>query len=133
MSFGSLTTNQIVGSGTNANFTLPNDGVVGFSGQRFVQFPDNSTTFFQSLCNEKLVDECRFALALTANGTGTQVLGELDTSLYEGALAVTPSLLGTWAIAADLHIGNKVVETNMILELDSGTSPINGYAKLEDS
>lgn len=127
VTFGGLTATQIVGS-ANGTSLLPKSGIVGFSGQRFNQFPASSsaTSFFQSLCNQKKVSECRFGLALSDDGIGTQILGELDTSLYTGDLVVAP-IIEKWVLPGDLVVSGVVQERDLPIELDSGTATIVGY------
>ena len=115
---------QTVGSAIG-NSVLPHQGIVGFSGQFAAQFPTNSTSFFQSLCNQQQVTQCRFGLALTSNGTGTQILGELDSSLYSGNLTVVP-VLEEWVVSGDLAINGTVVARDLVVELDSGTATVVG-------
>lgn len=126
VTFGGLTATQIVGS-ANGISPLEKSGIAGFSGQRFNQFPasSNATPFFQSLCDQKKVSECRFGLALSDDGTGTQILGELDTSLYNGDLVVAP-IIENWVLFGDLVVGGEVLERDMPIELDSGTATIVG-------
>ncbi|OBT61338.1 hypothetical protein VE03_09531 [Pseudogymnoascus sp. 23342-1-I1] len=126
VSFGSLTATQIVGS-ANGTSPLENSGIAGFSGQLFNQFPasSNATPFFQSLCNQNKVSECRFGLALTDDGTGTQILGQLDTSLYIGDLVVAP-IIENWVLPGDLVVGGELQERDLLIELDSGTATIVG-------
>lgn len=124
MSFQGLTAKQTIGSAVG-DTSLPHQGIVGFSGQFVEQFPTNSTSFFQSLCDQKVVTECRFGLALTSNGTGTQILGELDSSLYTGSLAVGP-VYQEWVVWGDLAINGTVVARDLVVELDSGTATISG-------
>ncbi|KAL5347490.1 hypothetical protein ACLOAV_007802 [Pseudogymnoascus australis] len=126
VTFGGLTATQIVGS-ANGTSLLPKSGIVGFSGQRFNQFPASSsaTPLFQSLCNQKKVSECRFGLALSDDGTGTQILGELDTSLYTGDLVVAP-IIENWVLPGDLVVSGEVQERDLSIELDSGTATIVG-------
>ena len=69
--------------------------------------------------------ECRFGLALTANGTGSLILGKLDSSLYSGDLTVAP-VLEEWAVFGDLAINGTVVARDLVVELDSGTATIVG-------
>jgi pepsin A len=128
VSFGGLTANQVIGSATG-NSPIPASGIVGFSGQIFSQFPNstNATPFIQTLCNQSVVTECRFGLALTESGSGTLTLGELDTSLYTGDLVVAP-IIEAWALTGDLAINGKVVINDLLIELDSGTATIVGYA-----
>lgn len=126
VTLGGLTATQIVGS-ANGTSPLEKSGIAGFSGQLFNQFPasSNSTPFFQSLCNQKKVIECRFGLALSDDGTGTQILGELDTSLYTGDLTVAP-IIEHWVLPGDLVVGGEVQGRDLIIELDSGTATIVG-------
>jgi hypothetical protein len=124
MSFQGLAAKQTVGS-ASGDSPLPHQGIVGFSGQFAAQFPTNSTSFFQSLCNQQVVTECRFGLVLTSNGTGTQILGELDSSLYNGNLVVTP-VLEEWVVSGDLAINGTIFARDLVVELDSGTATIVG-------
>jgi hypothetical protein len=52
----------------------------------------------------------------------------LDTSLYTGDLVVAP-ILEAWALTGDLAINGKVVENDLLIELDSGTATVVGYVK----
>ncbi|KFY74230.1 hypothetical protein V499_05728 [Pseudogymnoascus sp. VKM F-103] len=124
--FGGLAATHIVGA-ANGTSPLQKSGIAGFSGQRFNQFPasSNATPFFQSLCDQKKVSECRFGLALSDDGTGIQILGELDTSLYTGDLVVAP-IIENWVLLGDLVVGGEVQERDMLIELDSGTATIVG-------
>ena len=124
MSYQGLVAKQTVGSAIGDSI-LPHQGIVGFSGQFAAQFPTNSTSFFQSLCNQQQVTQCRFGLALTSNGTGTQILGELDSSLYSGDLTVVP-VLEEWVVSGDLAINGTVVARDLVVELDSGTATVVG-------
>ncbi|KFY31701.1 hypothetical protein V493_00881 [Pseudogymnoascus sp. VKM F-4281 (FW-2241)] len=110
VSFGGLSAVQIVGS-ANGSSPLEKSGIAGFSGQRFSQLP--------------AISECRFGLALSDDGTGTQILGELDTSLYTGNLVVAP-IIENWVVPGDLVVGGEVQERDMPIELDSGTATIVG-------
>lgn len=122
MGFGSLITNQTFGSATSDS-PIPDDGVVGLSSQ-ISQFP-NTTSFFQTLCNQQIVSQCRFGLALTSNGSGTQVLGDLDPSLYSGNLTVAP-IIYQWFLTGDLAINGKIIAQDLLIEMDSGTATIIG-------
>lgn len=128
VSFGGLTAQQVIGSMTGSDQSpVPGSGIAGFSGQIFAQFPTNSTSFFQTLCTEKKVSQCRFGLVLQANGTGTQVLGELDTTLYDGELSTAP-IITPWVVSGDVVVDGKVMATDQVIEMDSGTATVVGYA-----
>ncbi|KAL3422802.1 Gastricsin [Phlyctema vagabunda] len=128
MSFGGLKTTQPIGI-TSEDETktppFPGDGIVGFSGDMFKQFPGNTPSFFQSLCESGKLDECRFGLVLGAEEAGTLVLGGLDSSLYIGDITVAPAITG-WVIAGDLAINGDIVATDLVIEMDSGTATIVG-------
>jgi pepsin A len=124
MSYQGLVAKQTVGSAIGDSI-LPHQGIVGFSGQFAAQFPTNSTSFFQSLCNQQQVTQSRFGLALTSNGTGTQILGELDSSLYSGDLTVVP-VLEEWVVSGDIAINGTVLARDLVVELDSGTATVVG-------
>jgi pepsin A len=124
MSYQGLVAKQTVGSAIGDSI-LPHQGIVGFSGQFAAQFPTNSTSFFQSLCNQQQVTQSRFGLALTSNGTGTQILGELDSSLYSGDLTVVP-VLEEWVVSGDIAINGTVLARDSVVELDSGTATVVG-------
>ncbi len=81
--------------------------------------------FFQSLCNQNTVSECRFGLALTDSGTGTLALGDLDTSFYTGDLVVAP-VLEEWVLKGDLTINGDIMASDLVIELDSRTAIIVG-------
>ncbi|KAF8857221.1 acid protease [Acephala macrosclerotiorum] len=133
MSFGSLTATQITGSATGT-WDVPGDGIVDFSGSLFWQFPDNSTSFMQSLCTQGKVSECRFGLALENENTGSLILGELDTEKYTSDLTVGPIYLTCWATIMDLALNGTVVTHDLTVELDSGTAtivgPIEGVSRI---
>ncbi|KAF4629757.1 hypothetical protein G7Y89_g8385 [Cudoniella acicularis] len=124
VNFDSLSATQVIGLATGTS-TLPGDGIVGFSGPRFTQFPGNSTSFFQSLCTQGQVTDCRFGLALHNGSVGSLILGELDTTMYTGSLTVAPILTG-WALTGDLAINGNVIARDLTIELDSGTGTIVG-------
>ncbi|KAH8682827.1 aspartic peptidase domain-containing protein [Tricladium varicosporioides] len=124
VAFGGYTATQTVGSVTSAE-GFPGDGIVGFSGPMFNQFPNNATSFFQTLCTQGKVSECRFGMALYNESIGSLVLGKLDTSLYAGSLTVAPIITG-WVPTGDLAINGKIVARDLVIELDSGTATVVG-------
>jgi cathepsin D len=129
VTYGGLTANQVIGSATGAAL-IPRNGIVGFSKQEAqfpLQYPNltNTTPFFETLCAQNDVSECRFGLALTDSGSGILALGELDTSLYTGDLFVAP-IIQQWALTGDLAINGKIVANDILIEMDSGTSTIVG-------
>lgn len=120
--FGTFSTQQTFGvadpqeDGSNL---IPADGIIGFG------YPSNielESTFFHTLCAQHRVSECRFGLTL-GRDKGTQVLGSLDKSLFEGELTTTP-ILQEWIISADLAFDGKRIMTDLIVLLDSGTGTI---------
>jgi Eukaryotic aspartyl protease len=129
VTYGGLTANQIIGSATGAAL-IPSNGIIGFSKQEAqfpLQYPNltSAMTFIESLCSQSIVSECRFGLALTDTGSGVLALGELDTSLYSGELSVAP-IIQQWALTGDLAINGKIVASDILIELDSGTATIVG-------
>ena len=127
ISFGGITANnQALGSvvsTTPVGNTFPHDGIVGFASQAVSGF--NETPFFQSLCDEGHVAECRFGLALKTDGTGKMILGEADKSLYNGELSVAP-VLEEWFLKGDVAVNGKVIAADALMLLDSGTANIIG-------
>lgn len=125
MGYAGLSALQPVGSATGSA-QIPHDGIVGFSGQSFVQFPiPNATSFFQTLCNDKAVSSCRFGLALNSDGTGTQLLGEIDSTLYAGDLSLVPTIY-EWVVSSDVAVNQKIYASDATVLMDSGTPGITG-------
>ncbi|KUJ16902.1 acid protease [Mollisia scopiformis] len=125
VSFGTLSATQMVGEATGAAM-IPSDGIVGFAGKMFWQFPDNSTSFMQTLCTQGKVSECRFGLALANENNGSLIMGQLDTDMYTGDLAVGPIYQTGWATKMDLAVNGTIVTRDISVELDSGTATILG-------
>lgn len=120
--FGMFNTHQIIGSASkhaNESNLIPGDGIIGFGNSTV--FEDGSP-FFHTLCAEHKVPECRFGLTF-GREKGTQVLGRLDRSLFEGELTTT-SILEEWVILADLAFNGKVIKNDITVLLDSGTGTI---------
>jgi hypothetical protein len=120
-----LSATQPVGT-TNGSAQIPHDGIVGFSGKTFVGFPTpNASSFFETLCNDKVVSSCRFGLALNSDGTGSHFLGEIDSTVYDGELTLVPTL-DEWVVSGDVSINGKVYASDATVLMDSGTPGITG-------
>ena len=120
--FGTFETHQIFGSArkeAGESNLIPADGILGLGDP--ATFEEGSS-FFHTLCAQHQVPECRFGLVL-GRDQGTQVLGRLDKSLFEGELTTT-SILQEWSISADLAFDGKVLEKDITVLLDSGTGTI---------
>lgn len=122
--------NQELGviSDPDASIQFPHDGLIGFAGPYLSAF--NGTPWFQNLCDQQKVPECRFGLAFNTDGTGTQILGFLDQSRFPGSLTVAP-LIDEWVLYGDVALNGKVIEPNRNLFTDSGTTTIQGFVQFE--
>jgi hypothetical protein len=67
---------------------FPNDGLVGFAG--ISSSAINSSSWFQYLCDQGQVQECRFGIAYQTDDTGIQYFGYVDEERFEGLLSVGP-------------------------------------------
>ncbi|KAF2860896.1 acid protease [Piedraia hortae CBS 480.64] len=106
--------------------TLPHDGLVGFGVPQAGQTQMGGKPFFSSLCEQKSVDKCRFGLAYGTDGTGAQILGGVDNSLFDGDLK-TSSSDTTWNAQCSVKINNKdSVSENQKVLFDSGTANVVG-------
>ncbi|KAI0470051.1 aspartic peptidase domain-containing protein [Xylariaceae sp. FL0804] len=76
--------------------TVAHDGIVGFYSNPYVTLGESvgPSTFFDNLCNQSQVEECRFGLALGTDGTGLMPLGRLDSALYRDDLSSQPLTAG---------------------------------------
>ncbi|MCJ1353997.1 MAG: hypothetical protein MMC33_003984 [Icmadophila ericetorum] len=127
VNFGGMTAkNLTIGDQYTGAIQVPGDGIVGFGGGTAT----NSTSFFERLCEQGSVQECRFGLALWDNDSGSQHLGGVDHSKFSGQLsvaAVTPIFTSfRWAVHSDIVIDGKVFFSNVRVSLDSGTTYIYG-------
>lgn len=131
MSFAGLSTAaqtfaNVVSTTPPNNSTItkfPHQGIVGFAGEDDSEL--GATPFFTNLCESGAVPACRFGLAFGTNGTGEQVLGAVDSSLFDGSLSVAPTL-SQWEINGDIAVGGKVFASNVQIVMDSGTANIVG-------
>ncbi|KAK6207694.1 hypothetical protein QIS74_12775 [Colletotrichum tabaci] len=116
-------------NGTVTQF--PHDGVAGLGSPKKSGL--NATTFFHQLCDQGTVKECRFGLAFKGDGTGVQVLGEVDETLFSGSLAKA-TIKDEWLVQGDVRVGEQVVVKDQKILMDSGTAnvvgPIAQVAKL---
>ena len=109
----------------NGTITVfPHDGLVGYAGIASSEL--GATPFFTNLCNQNVVPECRFGLAFKTDGTGQQILGELDSSLYAGSSLTTAKISGQWELQGDVALAGKVLARNQRIITDSGTANIIG-------
>lgn len=100
---------------------FPHAGLVGFGGQDESAF--NGTPWFQNLCDQKKIPQCRFGLAFNTDGTGVQVYGFDDSTRYKGNLTVVPTV-DEWIIYGDVVVNGKVIELDRNLFTDSGTTTV---------
>lgn len=117
--------NQTVGiaDSSESSTAYPHDGIIGFGSQRFAA--DNATSWFHNLCDERLVDDCRFGLALDNATSGSLVIGSVDDDLLDGNLTTSP-LLEEWFTYGDIVVAGQTVEKDAVIELDNGSFAIVG-------
>ena len=97
---------------------------MGFAGLEVSSF-HGASPFFHSLCEQGQVGACRFGLTLWDNGKGTQILGEVDDSLFKGKLT-TSSIVQECALFADIVLDGIIVKHDALVELDTGTATVIG-------
>ncbi|KAK0251179.1 hypothetical protein LTR91_005281 [Friedmanniomyces endolithicus] len=112
-------------NGTITQF--PNQGIVGFSRTFASATQLDAIPFFQTLCNEGSVRECKFGLALGTDGTSTQISGATDRKIYVGHL-VTVDADPNEVVAFDGAITANGITTltGATIISDSGTANIVG-------
>ncbi|OQU97789.1 hypothetical protein CLAIMM_03674 [Cladophialophora immunda] len=117
--------NQTLGvaNASDSSTTYPHDGIIGFGAQRFAA--DNATSWFHNLCENDLVDECRFGLALSDAASGSLVVGTLGSGLFDGNLTTTP-IAEEWFTYGDIVVGGQTLEKDAIVEFDSGSAAVVG-------
>jgi len=103
---------------------FPGDGLIGFLNQPS-SLGDNATTWFTKLCDSKLIDQCRFGIALRTDCTGEQFFGSVEHAVFDNELTVAPILL-PWAVAVDLAFNGEIIFADAAILIDSGTSVILG-------
>jgi hypothetical protein len=109
--------------------TFPNDGLIGFSG--IYQTALNSSSWFQHLCDEHELDECRFGIAYQTDNTGVQYFGYVARERFDGPLSVGPVAPGfEWSTFMDVAYDGKVIVKDQWMITDSGTTVMFGLAPL---
>jgi cathepsin D len=109
--------------------TFPNDGLIGFSG--IYQSAINSTSWFQHLCDEHELQECRFGIAYQTDDTGVQYFGYVDEERFEGPLSVGPVAPGfEWSTVMDVAYDGKVIVKDQWMITDSGTTVMFGLVPI---
>lgn len=127
LKLSSQTIGSIVSNSSNSSNvqTYPHDGIIGFGSEGFSG--TNSTPFFHNLCEQNLVSECRFGLQLDSNGTGSLTLGGVADGIPGGEKNLTKvPIIEEWFIAGDLAVNGKIVQSDLVIEMDSGSSGIVG-------
>lgn len=135
---GSLTaTNQSMGTvikvpqpNPDTITQFPGQGIVGLLGTSVDDSSVGGIPFFQQLCNEGQVDECRFGLGLETSGTGSMTLGGVDRALVSGDMATAPISGQQWIIEGGLPSGILDVGVQQSMFLDSGTSNVSIFFAL---
>ena len=111
--------NQEIGIVAQSESTIscPGDGVIGFGASNSTT--SNSTSWFEKLCEDGLIDECRFGVALETNDEGALILGEQDDSLFDGNMG-RDALVDNFSIRVDLVIGSRtLMRENILVELST--------------
>jgi hypothetical protein len=110
---------------------FPHNGIVGYGGTKASDTVLGGKPFFQTLCDQGVVDECRFGIAYGTSGSGKHILGGVDHSLFEGELSHTEPNLDfgpvfyNGSIVYKTASETKTIEDQVIL-LDSGTANVVG-------
>lgn len=104
---------------------FPGQGIIGLLGESADDSSFGGTPFFQHLCDEGQVDECRFGLGLETSGTGSLSLGGVDRSLLSGDMATAPIYGQQWIIQGGLPLDILDVGVQQSMFLDSGTSNVS--------
>jgi hypothetical protein len=116
-------------AGTITQFRHP--GLAGFAGTKADQTQLGGVPFFQTLCNQGVVNECRFGLAFGISGMGKQILGGVDKTLFTSELSEAPfeskkSNLVHGSIVYQNSKEEQATLKDQFFVFDSGTSNIVG-------
>merc|ERR1712137_101437 len=111
------------------------DGLMGLGFKNISQY--NIPTPFESMIDQKLIDESVFAFYLQkdASQKGELVLGGIDKSHYTGELVDVPLISETyWEVSLDaMKFGDKTVGSSAKAIIDSGTSLLAGPKEQVDA
>ncbi|TVY71282.1 Aspartic protease, partial [Lachnellula suecica] len=119
------TTGAVISNASDSSDVYPHDGIIGLGAQIFSG--SNSTLFFHNLCDQNLISECRFGLALEGDGTGTLTFGAIGNALQGGEQSLTRvPIIEEWFVGGDLAVNGSVIQRDLVVEFDSGTSGIIG-------
>lgn len=100
-----------------STMSYPGDGIIGLGVQSSAT--SNSTSWLQSLCEDGLVDECRFGVAMENNDRGALILGGQDDSLFDGNMG-RDALIDNFSIHVDLVIGSRtLMREDILVELST--------------
>lgn len=100
------------------------DGLIGFTLSPASSLANTNSTYFNTLCHEKVIEPCRLGLAFGFDRTGTMALGAPEDGLFEGTLSTMPAGPG-WATTGKLVIhGTEVIAHGKEIYYDSGTNNV---------
>ena len=119
--FGDVYATPPPNNGTITQF--PHDGLVGFAGVTPNETQLGGRPFFQTLCDQGRVEECRFGLAFGTEGVGKQIFGGVNSSLFAGKLE-TAAVQKQWLVNGSAIAGKEVISNQRII-LDSGTANVS--------
>jgi hypothetical protein len=71
--------------------SFPHDGLMCFAG--ILGSASNATPWFQNLCGQGSLDECRFGLAFDPYNTCLQYFGIVEHDQFTGELSVAPIVI----------------------------------------
>ncbi len=103
---------------------FPHDGIAGMTGRSGLL---GHHGWVKNLCTQRKLEECRFGLALGTAGTGKQVFGGVDHSLFDGELT-TPRYRGWeggWHANVVLDGKTTVIAKRSMGLFDSGTANVS--------
>jgi len=113
------------------------DGMMGFWRESAW---NHTANWFNNLCDEGRLAECRFGLAQGLAGKGAQYFGGVQESAFEGSLVtvpVWPIKKRAWGSRGDVVAKGKVISTDEVLYFVSNTNfnagPIDDVQALFDA